>query len=710
MPNGNESLDAWLAADHSGSPGVSGAVTPESVLVIQRTAGNRAAIHLLERHGYRSLPVQRQPRGGTTATETPAKRALRLAKLLDKAPPDPTALKELMALSDADLTALETVLVRRAVSFVKFEKTPRALQPPGATVRPSKAGKIAAKKAGVAGGRVEVRTDAFAGKKGGYTLTFTTEPEPATTTGSSTPRRTTTPPPTPPPIDDAHWLQFAWRTVTVNRNQGARTTAETLERRLGRDFSSDSRFHYWLTRDTDQPEWNTDTSTKSSPYFEEGSGTTTRTATSVQMFDMPDPDTGSISAMFSDPAKAPTSVVSHFHATAYLVRGMTVLYKAEVDLDFMFAIPAGKKTVEVTMTSKAKGDRATKIGSTHRARLGKQFAGLDFLLGEGLATPTMKPGFDPVKASMSGAWPAKTTTQEKFAEIATVAQANRIDSVWELLPGAINGVDNDNDGTSGFPGLCIAKTIAGGQASARFVDASNKLRARLPVTDRGNLPRVALIMEEGDAFRDKAFALATLRHEMEHARHMELAIDWLAKWRSELPGPSFNDWILKQKLDVETQSVLDHFFRGESRAPSEVLAMTEGAISALPSLPAAPDIGLVLGGNFPAAIAELRILGQNNIIAGGSKGMIAVRNRAHNRIVERCRQDPALGTTLLAWIDALVDPSLFKVDRSNKDHASAIATIANDFGTGSGAGAGPKQLRTFLEGIRTELKKPARKK
>jgi hypothetical protein len=703
---------AWPA---SGVPGVT---TPESVLAIQRTAGNRAVTRLLERDRHRVQPVQRQPTGrGGTPAEAPAKRALRLAKLLQGAPPDPAALKELMALGDAELAALEAaslalprpdaVLVRRAVSFVKFEKTPRPQQPPGATVRPTKPGAIAARMSDVAGGRAEVRIDAVAGDRRGYTLTFTTEPEPATgSTGPATPRPATT----PQAVNDAHWLQFAWRSVTVKRKQGARESAETLEARLGRSFSEDSRFHYWLTRDKDRPEWNTDTSSRSSPFFEEGSGTTTRTATKLQMFDIPAADTGQIFALFGDPGKAPSSVVSHFHATAYLVRGMSVLYKADVDMDFTFAIPPDKKTVEVTTTSKAKGDRATKIGSAHRARLGKQFAELDFLPGEGLAIPTMKPGFDPVKASLSGAWPAGTTTEEKFAEIATVAQANRIDSVWELLPGAIKTVANDKDGTAGFPGLCIAKSIAGGQASARFVDANGKLRGRLPVTDRGVLPRVALIMEDGDAFRDKAFALATLRHEMEHARHMELAVDWLAKWRSELPGPSFNDWIVKQKLDVETRSVLDHYFRGESRAPSEVLAMTEGAISALPSLPASPNIGLVLGGSFPAAISELRILGQDNTIVGGSKGMVAVRDTARKRIVDRCRQDPALATKLLAWIDALLDPSLLKVDPGNRDHASAITTIANDFGTAAGAGPGPKQLKGFLEGIRTELGKPARRK
>ena len=107
-----------------------------------------------------------------------------------------------------------------------------------------------------------------AARRRGYTLTYTTS--------------------TPNTVADARWLQFAWREVVVERSiKGSRSPNQSpLEKRIGRPFGG-SLSGTWLTTDPDHPNWNTDTSEKSSPFFEESTGTVTRTNTTLEMFDRP---------------------------------------------------------------------------------------------------------------------------------------------------------------------------------------------------------------------------------------------------------------------------------------------------------------------------------------------------------------------------------------------------------------------------------------
>ena len=66
----------------------------------------------------------------------------------------------------------------------------------------------------------------------------------------------------------------------------------------------------------------------------------------------------------------------------------------------------------------------------------------------------------------------------------------------------------------------------------RSVLDEGKLANKLTVTAKGPLPEVVICL--GPAVfvpGNKAFALATLRHEIEHAAHDEMAVEWVRKWR-----------------------------------------------------------------------------------------------------------------------------------------------------------------------------------
>ena len=50
--------------------------------------------------------------------------------------------------------------------------------------------------------------------------------------------------------------------------------------------------------------------------------------------------------------------------------------------------------------------------------------------------------------------------------------------------------------------------------------------------------------------------LATLRHEMEHARHLELALAWLVKWRDERTAKPFATWMQSQKIPDDVRAII----------------------------------------------------------------------------------------------------------------------------------------------------------
>jgi hypothetical protein len=699
-------------------------LTTGALLDIQRHAGNQAAGELIEHAtGARRRAVQRQPRrGGQPPPETTPRRIARLGTALAKRSSQAAALAELEQATDSDLDALDAAaettktdaarVVHRGIAFVRFfrkkalqDKDPsrKTLQPKtGAIPTGSDAGTIVKTSSGIGGGSVVIKTGGVQGDRIGYTLTYsvpTPAPPPAT------PGRTgTTAPPAPAAtVSDAQWLQFAARRIDLHwdAKPGKPAGDMPLEARLGgRGLTSDSRFDYWLTTDAASEQWNTDTATASSPFFEDNTGTVTRTATTLEMFDPPSPEESRAREAQRSPTK-PDRVVSNFHGVAYLVKGMDVIYKVDIKIAWTFA-GAGKPTTTVTAT----GAAAKQVEGQHRVRLMQQFPDLDYLSTGAMAAPNLRSRPGSITTNLDQQPWQSNDPKERFIEVAKLADAKRIDSVWELVKSEVREAQDDKDGTAGAPGLLLMTGNVSSEGAARFVDAAGKLQGRIPATATGPLPRVALMLHSKNSLQDKAASLATLRHEMEHARHMQLAIDWLVRWRVERPGRSFANWMEDQKVDKPVKALIAHFTKGATRAPTELIAHIEGMISALPSLPAKPTMDRVRGSRFPAAITQLSDLGQSSLITDASE----VRAMAIEMVVKRCCQDPPLGRALIAWIDALLKPESFTPDPANPDDAKAIVEITNVFGTGRTSTRNQKAVAAFLTDLRAAVSKPCRKK
>jgi hypothetical protein len=685
----NAGYPAWASAVRTGQPAEIASLPPSTLLEIQRVAGNQAVGRLLSPTTSPRPAVQRD--GRRRSPDPALERARRLAKLLAKRPPDPAAVTELEGLSEPDLSALDTAatslsgadatLIRRGVSFVRFWKANKLAEKKGAThADPGKAAEKAGAKVG--GGTVEVLTAAK-----GYSLNYTTTDRNAT-------------------VADAQWLQFARRQVVAEGpTKGGRPEwADPLDIRLGRPFS-DSLLFYWLTTDAADPQWNTDTSDKTSPFFEEGTGTVERSKAMLRMFDAPSPDDTSVRQAFAKAKdRSPERVVSHFHATTYLVKGMNVIYRANIHLSWPFK----KADVVPTMEATATGGPVTEVAPEHRARLLKQFPDLDYLPGKPLPKPRRRrlPFLD-VKFDKDGwkaqedAWTAQKDLKERYADVARMAQADRIESVWALSATAINDLTEVADEKAGKAGLNFASKLPE-DGTTRFVDAGGNLQGKLPVTQSGRLPRVAVILGPKALERDKVFALGTLRHEMEHARHHELAIEWLLKWRSERPGTPFWTWIGSQNLPKNITGLIDFAKPGGSRVPSELVAHVEGFVSTFRFVPPEPAISLMKSGNYPAAIGALKELGLKAFVKLGKDA----RGDALDLVRDFCCRDQTTGKALLKWLDALIDPTLFKPQAADDQ---TITLIKNDFGSGATSTAGQKDLKGFLQELRTVIQKPCPK-
>ncbi len=105
---------------------------------------------------------------------------------------------------------------------------------------------------------------------------------------------------------------------------------------------------------------------------------------------------------------------------------------------------------------------------------------------------------------------------------------------------------------------------------------------KLAATAKGPLPQVAICL--GPAVfvpGNKAFALATLRHEIEHAAHNQMAIDWLRKWREAGAKGDFRVWLGSQPIAAADRALVGERVDG-STVNTEVLAHLEGFITAFP--------------------------------------------------------------------------------------------------------------------------------
>jgi hypothetical protein len=114
---------------------------------------------------------------------------------------------------------------------------------------------------------------------------------------------------------------------------------------------------------------------------------------------------------------------------------------------------------------------------------------------------------------------------------------------------------------------------------------------KLTVSAQGPLPRVAIGVAPSVFVADnKAFALATVRHEIEHGAHRQMAVDWMQKWReagapgaggATAPDGPFRSWLGSQQIALADRQLIGELADGEVKN-TEVLAHLEGFITAFP--------------------------------------------------------------------------------------------------------------------------------
>jgi hypothetical protein len=165
-----------------------------------------------------------------------------------------------------------------------------------------------------------------------------------------------------PDASEMRWLQFIWREVTTDQGP---PVAGTL-------------YHqgqaYPLTTNSSEPSqigWNTDTATYlggPESAFYENDNATNRSAGKLEMFD--EPSAPSVTA-----AHAPC--VSRAHLTQYLVKGRSVLFRTEFEVEHRFSQPGQEPDAKPRLVS---ARPANAIDPGPRARLHAQFKDLDYLL------------------------------------------------------------------------------------------------------------------------------------------------------------------------------------------------------------------------------------------------------------------------------------------------------------------------------------------
>ena len=120
-----------------------------------------------------------------------------------------------------------------------------------------------------------------------------------------------------------------------------------------------------------------------------------------------------------------------------------------------------------------------------------------------------------------------------------------------------------------------------GKGRCWYIEDGKPVNA-LTVTAKGPLPKVAIGLA-GSVFipGNKAFALATLRHEIEHAAHRQMAVDWMQRWRDAGAKGDFRVWLGSQQIAQADRLLIGELADGGT-VNTEVLAHLEGFITAFP--------------------------------------------------------------------------------------------------------------------------------
>ncbi len=635
-------------------------------------------------HGLRLLShelahvVQQSGGSGRAGVRGQAKHAVQRQKAPDidlarklgtklKAGKRDDVLADIEALPAGDLSGLELAVteafaldkdlaedLRRVIRFVRHKPkvgAGGAFGPPKGKPEGGAVEKGAAAKVGI--GTVEVKTGVSVETAGAgssaeaYTLSYTGDD-----------------------ADKMHWMQFVWRKVDPKFPAKTGTPSKPMEKKL-----THSSRDYPLTTDKSKPGWLVDsgmdpgtTPGASGKAFYEESVPVNRSAKAVRMTDFPSTMEREIAPLFADASKAPTSVVSHFHADTYLIRNMDVVYRAQIDLEWEFK-SATPSPVKATVT----GGAADHIEAEQRATLVTTDPTVDFLAG---AKPDPLGEFAPIKdLSPLGTlsekdWAAAKSDEIRFADIVKVAHAEWINETSGVPSSTIHHVNDKKDAQ---PGLNLVDSLPGGEGETGYVDAAGHYVGRaLPIDKTGPLPRIATILG-AEAFKNgKASALETLRHELRHATHNQLAIGWVLKWRDEekVGGKSFKVWLAaKHKANKISDLDYDLVQTGMERddpktrttfwdkTATEVLAHVEGIVTGLPFLPLKPGVDAMKRAGSKNPLEYGVVIDQLHLMRVYFDGAgAAAKTQAPQRLHDFCCQelDSAQRSTFVAWLKFLL--------------------------------------------------------
>ena len=449
--------------------------------------------------------------------------------------------------------------------------------------------------------------------------------------------------------DGVHWLQFLWREMTVFPSSPSRTSQQKvpLQKRITRHGRV-----YLYTSDAKNPRWSTDGSHPDSPFYEGGT-MVKRTPNVLKLADDPSANDVDVRDLF-DSATPPEKCVSGFHAAVYLIKDMEVWYRADLGRSWTITKDersALLKAVSTTPKWVGVGRAVEKLEPQHRAALALQFPKFDYLPGDRIGPPVPRDPYDPISPldPRIASWPNDKSPLERYQAAAAIANMKLIEDV-EV--DATRGVLTIHDGEKREGLSYFAALGAQGQTGYIVVDKALKTytyhNPRMPHERFGALPRVAILLGE-DAFqwgsaaaggnkpnkRDKFYTLATARHEMAHAAHNRMALGWLLKWRDELTKEdSFEKWLGRQRISVlDKELALTAVVPPPNIVATEVLAWTEGFITALPFLPAQPGLATFpRKEEWPASISELDGLIRQWKLTSQLENVTSVRKAVESRI------------------------------------------------------------------------------
>jgi hypothetical protein len=273
-----------------------------------------------------------------------------------------------------------------------------------------------------------------------------------------------------------------------------------------------------------------------------------------------------------------------------------------------------------------------------------------------------------------------------YAEVAALAQAGRLRDVKGTGKDDINTARQAKKGEKDIkPGLNFVAQLTG-RGETGFVDGQGVFRGpELPVSLDGPLPTVAVMLGPGAFQQGKDGALGTMRHEMKHAEHFQLMIDWLAKWRREAvksgvkPADGaartrFDTWIDNSKGVGKVERALLVGERTANTANTELLAYVEGFINIWHLRQDPPS--LKVGFDYPPALYQLRRAGEEFQHADSAvKTAALVRLGEYFKTVLNGKEQ----ARLKAWLTFLADNAREQARNAPAEDVSAAKVLHSDF-------------------------------